>query len=88
MSEESLNETETDFEAFWAAYPRHTGRPEALRVFRRMDMQAMLPGDLLDRLERFKIAHDWAHKDPRYIQHASTWLNQQRYNDVLPNCPS
>jgi hypothetical protein len=68
------------FDPFWSAYPRKTGKgaarkawPKALAKVGGPDP----PGLLLSALERVK--RTWT--DSKFIPHASTWLNEERWED-------
>ncbi|MBH8569377.1 hypothetical protein KB206_10810 [Microvirga sp. STS02] len=72
------------FPAFWAAWPKKEGKIDAQRAF------AKLAAD--DRAAAASRADAWLTARPdlsdparyRYIPHASTWLNQQRWTDEAP----
>lgn len=69
------------FEEFWLAYPprgrtpKRTNKAGALKAWEKLDMldrQAAFDGLLTARKDR-----GWL--EPAYIPHASTWLNQRRW---------
>lgn len=65
------------FEEFWRSYPRHVGKKIAQRCWGRMgvfDQQAALEG-----LKLWKQSVDW--RDLLFVPHASTFLNQRRWED-------
>ena len=65
-----------EFERFWAAYPRHVGKPKALKAF-----QAAIGKTTI---ETILAALKWqceAWRDPQYIPHPTTWLNREGWND-------
>lgn len=68
------------FEDFWSAYPKKVGKGAALKAFeracQRVDVQT-----LIDAIS----GTTWS-EDPKFIPHASTWLNGERWADegVLP----
>ena len=65
----------TSFENFWAAYPRRVGRASAAKAYasaiRRIDPDSLLTA---------VTAYCW-HVDMRFIPHAATWLNGDRWLD-------
>lgn len=77
-----------EFGAFWAAWPKKEGRLDAARAF------AKLSAD--DQAAAASRADTWLAGRPdlldparyRFILHASTWLNQQRWTDEAPATPS
>ncbi len=75
----SLPATRSDliFEQFWEIYPRHTARGAAQDAWRKR-----VNGNALDVLERARCyALDPNLPEPQFIPHASTWLNQRRWED-------
>lgn len=68
-----------DFERFWQAYPKKTGKGEAAKVWNRNGH----PG--VDRiLEVIAIAAQsskWREENGRFIPNPATWLNQKRWDD-------
>lgn len=70
------------FEAFWSAYPRHEGKAPA-RIKFVAAAKKLLPAEL--------VAHAIAYRDNpnrtrdlKHVPHASTWLNQERWADEIP----
>lgn len=73
-----------DFDAFWRAYPRREGKGAARSAFERAigKIQGQFGhleplSVLLAGLERAKAM--W--RDPKFIPHPATWLNQERWTD-------
>jgi hypothetical protein len=65
-----------DFERFWAAYPRHVGKPKARQAF-----QTAMAKTSIDEI---LAALSWQIKtwrDPQYIPHPTTWLNRESWAD-------
>lgn len=70
------------FDRFWEAYPRKVGKGAARKAFDRAvpklksaDREPLLT--LLTALDRVRPTWD----DPDFIPHASTWLNEERWDD-------
>jgi hypothetical protein len=68
----------TDFDTFWATYPRRVGKHAARQAFAKRPTEATL--------DKLLAALDWQKRQPqwqteRYIPHPSTWLHQQRWED-------
>lgn len=77
-------EAEADAEAspkdIYAAYPKHVGRPVALKaISRALKKTGIGPGQLLALTNRYAASVKGS--DPRFIPHPSTWFNQERFND-------
>jgi hypothetical protein len=68
-----------DFAAFYAAYPRHTGRKEAERKWLKAVKDGAAPADLLAGAKRYAATRQG--QDQRYTAHPATWLHQGRWMD-------
>lgn len=70
----------------YAAYPRKVARPAALRAIAgalgKADEQTLLAG-----VERWAAYWRASGTEERHIPHASTWFNQERWNDAPPAPP-
>lgn len=73
-------EHDDDFDKFWSAYPLKKDKARARKAFRKVKV----PLDtLLAALEAQKKLPDWTKENGRYIPHAATWLNGERWEDEL-----
>ena len=70
------------FEVFWKAYPRKVSKQAALKAFEKIDVDDALLDKMLAAVAAQKESEQW--QEERYIPHASTWLNQERWNDEPP----
>jgi hypothetical protein len=71
-----------EFTDFWQRYPRHVGRAEALKAF----AKARLTTDLDTLMQNvFRYAEERKGEEDRFTLHASTWLNQRRWEDEPPS---
>lgn len=77
-------EAEKLFSDFWDAYPRRTGRKDALRAFLKLKPTAALVAQLLAAI---KVQRESKHWRDGFIPHASTWLNGERWTDDLDTVP-
>lgn len=80
--EESLREWLTGFPEFWEAYPRKVNREAALKAYSKLRPRNDDTFTLLFRGLKLHKANEWAEKEPEFIPHASTWLNQGRFRDA------
>lgn len=79
---ESSNESSLSaFETFWEAYPRKVGKGTARKAFDRLMARKNAPSlhDLLAGIVRYEASIT----DPRFIAHPTTWLNGERWLDVI-----
>lgn len=73
------------FDIFWEAYPRKTSKAEAVKAWNKIRPTEALVDTMIESIEKWKKTEQW--RDPRYIPHPSTWLNQERWNDEVPEQP-
>jgi hypothetical protein len=69
------------FEKAWRFYPRKIGKGAALKSFQKA-LKQIHGNELLSKIEEYSLAIGGS--DIKYIPHLSTWLNQERWNDELP----
>lgn len=74
----------SDFEAWYAAYPRKVGRPKALQAYQRAVKAGTTPAAIAEGLERWARYWRADHTEPQFIPHPTTWLNQSRWRDDPP----
>ena len=69
------------FDEFWSVYPRrpNSSKKDAFAKFKKA-LTKITALELIQITELF--AKSMVNKDPQYIPHASTWLNQERYMDL------
>lgn len=86
---ESENESEFKsareeaFDVFWAAYPRKVGKGAARKAFAKLPA-AVFPL-LVPAVETQKQCAQWRKNGGEYIPNPATWLNQERWEDKLPD---
>ena len=73
--------TNHNFEEFWQAYPRKVGKGKAREAYGRA-LRSTDAATLAEQARRY--AHSVRAKDPQYIPYPTTWLNQERWADDLP----
>lgn len=67
------------FDEFWKAYPRKVGKPAATKAWKAALKRRADPDMLVSVAAAFRERSKG--KDPQFICHPSTWLNDERYND-------
>ncbi|HUX61297.1 MAG TPA: hypothetical protein VMV32_08285 [Ignavibacteriaceae bacterium] len=76
-------ELEIKFELFWATYPRHVSKVNAVKSFRKINPDQDLFNKIISALKR-QIEFGM-YTDKNFTPHPATWLNQERWNDeVIP----
>lgn len=72
------------FDPFWTAYPRKEKKPAARKAFEKLHPDGALLSRMLSALELLKRSPQWQRDGGNYIPHASSWLNQRRWEDESP----
>jgi len=81
--EDKIREEYThEFELFWKSYPRHESKSSAMKAFKKVKVDINI---LLKAIAQQKNSKQW--KD-NIIPHASTWLNQCRWEDEIITKPT
>ena len=65
---------DSEFESFYSSYPRKVAKPQAKKAWSK---NKCVLAEVLPALEQHKKT--W--KDPQFIPHPATWLNQRRWED-------
>lgn len=71
------------FEQFWKLYPKKKGRKDAAKAWAKLKPNDYLHQTLITALGSHCISEDWTKDGGRYIPNAATWLNGERWHDVL-----
>lgn len=72
-----------DFEAFWKSYPRKVGKHLASKVWKGIKGDEFLFQKIMQAVSSQRRSTDWQRDNGVYIPHASTWLNQRRWDDEV-----
>jgi len=76
------------FAQFWAAYPSRPGNPKkpAHEVWARLEKAGKLPepGLIVKAAQAYAAQVKAEKTEPRFVAHARTWLNQERWNEFAP----
>ena len=78
----------SDFDNFWAAYPRRDGKQSA-----RVEWDRLQPTDDIQRaiaadLEQRRMSPQWVKDAGQFIPHARTYLHQRRWEDGFVAVPA
>lgn len=71
--------SESDFNSFWSAYPRHQSKSLAHKKFLSLS-KSLLP-TILEAVEKQRKSEQWQKDNGKFIPYPTTWLNQQRWED-------
>ena len=71
---------EKEFEKFWDVYPKKINKARALKAWikQRPDLKVCL-----EALKTSIKSEEWVRDDGRFIPHASTWINGERWDDLI-----
>jgi hypothetical protein len=73
------------FEQFWQHYPRKIAKRAAQKAFDRLTKQEQ--SDAIETIEQHVAYWKLKGTDMEFICHATTWLNQGRWEDILDMTP-
>lgn len=71
------------FEQFWKLYPKKKSRKDALKAWNKINPDAELQAVMITALAQHCVSRDWTKDAGQYIPMACTWLNGERWHDVL-----
>ena len=69
------------FDDFWRAYPRRVAKKDALKAWNHI--KPTVYPKIFSALEHHRQSDDWSRDNGRFIPHAATWLNGERWEDEL-----
>lgn len=79
--------TPNDFEKFWKSYPRKVQKPKAKEAWDNLCYDLKTSGEKITLEELNKAIEtekgSWNYVNEKYIPHASTWINQRRWEKAL-----
>ena len=75
---------DTRFEKFWDAYPRKVGKGAAEKSFKKYKPDDNLLATMISAIAEQKQSDQWQKDGGQFIPNPSTWLNQKRWEDEIP----
>lgn len=75
------------FDYFWKVYPRKDAKAKARESWAKLDAQGVdenLMVRILEAVANQRRTEQWQRDGGRYIPMASTWINQRRWEDEVP----
>ncbi|WP_286751275.1 helix-turn-helix domain-containing protein [Pseudomonas sp. UBA2522] len=79
----SGTEIEAAFEQFWKLYPKKKSRKDAFKAWAKLNPGSDMQAVMIAALANHCASRDWAKEGGQYIPNAATWLNGERWHDVL-----
>lgn len=78
----TTGQMEKEFEQLWAKYPRKIGKKKAFDSFKKARKVKKVPYEVIESgLYRYLKYIDQQELDEQYIQHGSTFFNQEKWQD-------
>lgn len=71
----------TDFQSFWASYPRKIAKGTAYAAWRKAIASGADPGELLAAVGQYATSRVGRETEKAYLPHPATWLNGRRWED-------
>ena len=72
------------FDAFWQAYPKRIAKAKAEEAFSKLNPDEELMKVMLAALKAWSKTEQWQKDGGQFIPNPTTWLNQRRWEDELP----
>ncbi len=85
IKKETNKEKETDFDKFWAKYPKKKSKGYAEKAWKRLKPDRLLVDVILSELTLAVGSGDWQREGGQYIPHPATWLNGKGWEDEIVN---
>lgn len=84
-SREDIHAHEKDqaFASFWGMYPKKIGKKAAWKAWQKVDYTPDMAVIIAKSLQDARNSPGWQNDKGRYIPHASTWINGERWNDEI-----
>ena len=71
------------FDSFWKFYPRKAGKSQAMVAWRKLTLDQPTLIAIATNIQTRIASGEWAEENMQYIPHASTFLNQKRWEDEV-----
>lgn len=94
ISKDKISKDNTDlladsaFVVFWDKYPKKVGRKAAFKAWHKVEWTPDLVSKAMTALEAWKQSEQWTKDAGRYIPHAATWVNGERWEDEVKTVAS
>lgn len=71
-----------EFSEFWGIYPRKEAKPAARKAWQKALNSGAEPGRIIEAARKHRHFHELECTEMKYIPHAATWLNGERFDDT------
>ena len=76
------------FDQFWAAYPKKTAKPDAIKAYGKIKPDEALLARILSAIQKQKQTAQWQEDGGRFVPYPATWLNGRRWEDEVQAAPA
>lgn len=73
------------FSEFWSIYPKKVAKTAAEKAFIKINPSDILLKTILQALDCQQQSEQWQKDGGKFVPHPASWLNQQRWEDEVPN---
>lgn len=75
------------FERFWLSYPNRKNKKGAAKAWAKLRLveNDLRVAAIRRGLNAWKVNEEWTKDGGRFVPHAATWINAERWNDELPD---
>ena len=77
------NITKESFECFWNVYPKKVAKPQAIKAWQKLNPDAVLSEKVVNAVKTLADSDQWNKEGGQYIPNPATFINQERFNDVV-----
>ena len=77
--------TDDGFTSFWEAYPRHVGKVDAMKAWKKIAPNSETIDAILAALKWQPYQKQW--RDIDFVPHPASWLRGERWKDERPQLP-
>jgi hypothetical protein len=78
-----VHDINEEFNRFWKACPRKTGKAAARKAFPRALKKGITTDQLIEDMSRRVEQGQWSLSEKRFIPHPATYLNGERWEDEI-----
>lgn len=78
---------DTDFDAFWALYPKKKSKGEAKKAWAQLKPSREIISAIMAKLPLLAASHDWTKEGGQYVPNPATWLRAEGWEDEVKDAP-
>lgn len=71
------------FDDFWKTYPKKVAKAQALKAWKKLQPNSELAAKIIASVAVYARTDAWTRDGGQYVPHASTFLNQRRWEDEI-----